>query len=61
MRRLPFAMLLVSLSCLTGCTIYDMMFDTFGSHYSHDGTTQTEKRWSYNDKVHSYGGETTSF
>ena len=61
MRRALFAILLFAMPCLAGCTMYDLMFDTFGKHYSDDGTTQSEKRWSYNDRVQSYGGSTTSY
>jgi hypothetical protein len=57
MRRLLFAIVLFAAPCLTGCSMYDLMFGVFGNHYTDAGTTETEKRWDYGDKVRSYGGD----
>jgi hypothetical protein len=57
MRRLLFAMLLVSLACTSGCTVYDMMFGVFGNHYSGGGTSWDEKQSDYNEHLRAYGAD----
>jgi hypothetical protein len=37
--------------------MYDVMFGMFGKNYTDSGTTETEKRLDYGDKVRSYGGD----
>jgi hypothetical protein len=62
MRRLLFLSLFVATTCsMVGCSLYDMMFDTFGSHYSEGGLSSREKRWDYNERVESLGGRTNEF
>jgi hypothetical protein len=57
MRRLLFAFLLVALACNSGCTMYDMMFGVFGSHYSGGGVSRDDRESDYNERLRSYGAE----
>lgn len=62
MRRLLWLTLVAATTCsILGCSWYDMMFDTLGSHYSEGGLSSREKRWDYNERVQSQGGRTNEF
>jgi hypothetical protein len=57
MRRLLFAVLVVSIACISGCTVYDMMFGVFGSQYSGGGVSRDDRQDDYNERLRSYGAD----
>ena len=57
MRRMLFMLLLVVVASVTGCTVYDMMFGAFGSHYSGGGTSWDDRHADYNERLRSFGAD----
>lgn len=50
MRRLLFLVAIGLISC-GGCTLREAMFDLFSGSYTGGGTTETERRMDYNDRL----------
>jgi hypothetical protein len=50
------AILLAAVTCASGCTVYDMIFDGLGSrHYSGGGPSDLDRRADFNENASSYG------
>jgi len=61
MRKLTSLALMVCLSSLAGCSLYDQMFDVFGRHYTAGGANQYEKKWEYDRQVERWQGHDPDF
>ena len=51
MRRLKLLTIIACFVSCGGCTLYDAMFDVFGSAYTGGGTTEAERQRDYDDRV----------
>lgn len=60
MRRLVYCLLLLLLTCATGCSFYDMLFGAFGSYYSGESGagSRAEREPDYQRQVDDFNAET---